>query len=175
VIYYIKMVNYEQGKIYKLISNHTTNIYIGSTCNEYLSNRKSSHCFKYRQWIMNKNKQHYVTSFDIIKYGDCQIILIENFPCNSKEELEARERYWIEKLNCVNKYIPTRTQKEYWEDNKVLKKEINARYRKKNVDFLKRKVQCECGCYIVNNQLKRHQTTNKHILLMNKINNKNNI
>jgi hypothetical protein len=37
---------------------------------------------------------------------------LEKYPCKSKGELEARERYWLEDTeNCVNKQIPTRTQK----------------------------------------------------------------
>lgn len=48
--------------------------------------------------------------------GDYDIILLEDYPCNSKNELHSRERYYIE-LNIsivVNRCIPTRTEKEYW-------------------------------------------------------------
>jgi hypothetical protein len=39
--------------------------------------------------------------------------LIEDYPCESKYELESRERYHIENTKCVNKNIPTRTLLEY--------------------------------------------------------------
>ena len=38
---------------------------------------------------------------------------MKSFPCNTKLELEKRERYYIENFECVNKSIPTRTKKEY--------------------------------------------------------------
>jgi hypothetical protein len=42
--------------------------------------------------------------------------LIENYPCHSKEELETRERYWIDLYEnlCVNIVVPTRTVKEMY-------------------------------------------------------------
>jgi len=46
--------------------------------------------------------------------------LIEDFSCKRSEELHARERYWIENTECVNKNIPTRTDKEYYQDNKEI-------------------------------------------------------
>jgi hypothetical protein len=43
-------------------------------------------------------------------------------------ELNARERWWIENNECVNKYIPTRTDKEYYEAHKEKIKEIPEIY-----------------------------------------------
>ena len=37
------MVNYQLGKIYKLVDNTNGNIYIGSTCLPYLSSRLAGH------------------------------------------------------------------------------------------------------------------------------------
>jgi hypothetical protein len=34
------------------------------------------------------------------------IILLETYPCNSKSELESRERWWIENNSNVNRYAP---------------------------------------------------------------------
>ena len=58
--------------------------------------------------------------------------MIEDFQCNSKNELEKRERYWIETLKPeLNKYIPTRTKKEsfkiYYEEHK---EELNKKHKK---------------------------------------------
>jgi hypothetical protein len=49
---------------------------------------------------------------------DFSIILIEDFPCERREHLLARERWWIDNSDCVNKNLPTRTNKEYYQDNK---------------------------------------------------------
>ena len=53
------------------------------------------------------------------KYGidNCEIVWIEDYPCERKEQLTARERYYIENINCVNKLIPGRTNHEYYEAN----------------------------------------------------------
>ena len=59
-----------------------------------------------------------MTSLQIFDNNNYDIILIENYPCERKDELHARERYYIESLKCVNKVIPTRTDREYVEANK---------------------------------------------------------
>ena len=101
--------NYSLGKIYKIVGNQTEDVYIGSTCQKHLSTRLSGHKATYNTWL--KGKSNYTTSYELIKYDDVQIILIENCPCNDKYQLEARERHHIENNKCVNKTIPTRTQR----------------------------------------------------------------
>ncbi len=130
------MPDYTKGKIYKLICNETSKIYIGSTC-QSLCKRYGDHVAQYKYW-KNTNK-NYVSSFKLIIDGNCDIVLIENYSCNNKEELHARERYWIEQYDCVNKIIPTRTQHEYRNDNiDKIKEYDNDRYhneRKLNNDY----------------------------------------
>ena len=109
------MIDYKNGKIYKIISDYTDKCYIGSTC-QLLSARFANHkhCSKH----YDPDKNHFRTSSILFEYNDVQIVLIENYPCKNKEELHARERYWIENLECVNKVVPTRTHKQYYEENK---------------------------------------------------------
>jgi len=78
--------------------------------------RLSGHIKNYK--VTLNHGRRYITSHNILKYGDAQIILIEDFPCENRYQLEARERYHIENTKCVNKIIPTRTSKEYHEQNK---------------------------------------------------------
>lgn len=47
------------------------------------------------------------------------MVLIENYLCKDKHELEARERYWIENTECVNSYLPTRTYSEWYATNRT--------------------------------------------------------
>ena len=77
----------------------------------YIKNRFPNINFKRYE----NGKGSYVTSFEILKEGEIDIILIENYPCKSKEELLKRERYWVERLKCVNKALPIRSKKEYRE------------------------------------------------------------
>jgi hypothetical protein len=101
-------MDYKNGKIYKIVDKTNGNMYIGSTCQKTLAQRFSQHKSNYRL----KNRV-YTSSFEIIKNGNCEIVLIENYPCDNKDELHARERYYIEISNCVNKVIPIKNIKNY--------------------------------------------------------------
>ena len=118
------MVNYNNGKIYKIApvsGGEEGDIYVGSTTKQYLSQRMDSHRCQYKQYKLGKH--HKTTSFDLFdKYGldNCQITLIESVDANSRDELIARERYYIQSQDCVNKNIAGRTHKEYYQDNKEI-------------------------------------------------------
>jgi hypothetical protein len=43
-----------------------------------------------------------MSSFEVMENKDYDIILIEDFPCNSKDQLFARERYYTNEIECVN-------------------------------------------------------------------------
>ena len=97
------MTNYKNGKIYKITSGDK--LYIGSTT-QSLSQRLGGH---------KSSKKHggHCSSFEIINNTDCQITLIELYPCNSREELLARERYHIDKNpQCINKCVPILSNEE---------------------------------------------------------------
>ena len=162
---------YSKGKIYKIISPHTDKCYVGSTiqplCNRLALHRKHFDKKKY-------------SSREIMKLGDYKIILIENYPCNSKEELNKREQYFIDTLDCVNRFkaFITEEQKqeriknykiEYRkrERTKQLEKEYNKEWRKKNRDKInensRQKIKCECGSITTKNNIYRHKKSQKHI------------
>ena len=117
------MVNYENGKIYKIeaLNGDAGDIYIGSTAQPFLSYRMSSHRSGYKIWKDGKGPK--VTSYILFdKYGieNCSITLIENVNATSSDELRAREAYHIKSLECVNRCMPLRSRKENsrtWYDN----------------------------------------------------------
>jgi len=121
------MVNYKDGKIYKIVDNTNGNIYIGSTCCKLLCQRLRQHKNDYNRFINGKKND--MSSFVIIKNNDYYIELIENYPCDSKDELHKRERHFIKTLKCVNRSIPTRTRKEWKTDNKETLFIKNKEYR----------------------------------------------
>ena len=41
-----------------------------------------------------------------------KMLLIEEYPCETKQELLWRERFWIDNNNCINKYKPIITKEE---------------------------------------------------------------
>jgi len=172
------MPDYQNGKIYEIINDQTDERYIGSTT-VFLSKRMVQHRSKYNKYLKNGIKQY--TSCNILKYDSAKIVLIENFPCNSSFELHARERHWINISKCVNKNLPCRTNKEYYEDNKQkIKqyyednkqkiKEYKKKYYEDNKEKIKEekreKITCECGSEITRRCLARHKKSQKHINLM---------
>lgn len=134
------MVNYSNGKIYKIepINGEEGDIYIGSTTKVYLSQRLDTHRSNYKGFL--RGEIRLITSFNLFnKYGveNCKIILLELVNVNTKDELLAREAHYIKTLNCVNKVIPLRTDKEYKEDNIEHIKKYNKEYRENNKDKIK--------------------------------------
>jgi hypothetical protein len=123
------------GKVYKLISNNTDDIYIGSTVQK-ISSRKAGHKKDYKNFL-NGKRQGGCMSFKIIEQGDVDIILLENVICNSITELKDRERYWIENTLCINKNIPNQTRKEWYQKNKELYSIKNKEWRTNNPDYFK--------------------------------------
>ena len=108
------MTNYEKTKIYKIESLLGDKIYIGSTAKEYLSQRFQQHKTAYKGWKNGKGGR--VTSYELFDlYGieNCSIVLIEACPCESKDAKNAKESHYIRTMDCDNKVIPNRTQKEY--------------------------------------------------------------
>ena len=124
------MPDYSKGKIYKIVSDNIEGTYYGSTA-DTLWSRFGKHNSKFRAW--KKGSKEYYTSYKLIEAGNAKIFLVENYPCNSKIELKARERFYIENNDCVNKCIPNRTLKEYYQDNKEKFKE----YRQTNKEKIK--------------------------------------
>ena len=81
------MVNYQDGKIYQLINDVNSKVYIGSTC-QTLCKRMSCHR-SYGKGLINKSPI-YLAMHDI-GVEHFRIILIQEAPCQSKEELLAIE------------------------------------------------------------------------------------
>ena len=178
-------LNYNNGKIYKIINLKNEVIYIGSTAQEKLCKRFSTH--KHRG---NGNK----------------IVLLELYPCSCKEELVKKEQEVIEQydnlLNQVRAYrveeYKQEQNKEYYkkyfeknrdkiklyrDNNKEKIKEYLKQYREntgynkeyyeenknKILEQNKVKILCECGCEITQGYLSAHKKTKNHIKLMENI------
>jgi len=141
------MVNYQEGKVYKIIPNTDNDIcYVGSTCKKHLSQRMNKHKSSYKSW---KDGKYYkkTSSYELFeKYGfeNCRIELLELVPCNSKNELTKKEGEYIRSLNCVNKIIPGRTKKEYQKKQHI----------------------CYCGSITLHKDRFRHKKSKKHIEFM---------
>ena len=128
------MVNYANGKVYKIESSLGDKIYIGSTTKAQLSQRMTAHRCSYKRWKAG-TQTTITTSFLLFEeYGveNCQIVLLEDCPCESKDQLSAREAHYIRTLACVNKLIPLRTEAEWYQDNRDEILEQRKTYREAN-------------------------------------------
>jgi group I intron endonuclease len=122
--------NYENGKIYKIVNDVDDEIYIGSTT-QPLSKRMVQH----RSMSKLKPDRKIYEHFHKLGVNQFKIILIENYPCQSRNELDRRERYFIELLKAeLNKQIPTRTDKEYYECNKTKISQQKKEWKAKNIE-----------------------------------------
>ena len=138
------VVDYSLGKIYKIKSKKTKNVYIGSTCRE-LCIRFKDHKNNYNRFVNKKIDKMCITSGKIFEYGvdDAYIELIENYPCKNRAELLKREGEIIKDVKkCVNSvnphnarsYIKTKENKKIKEENSEL-----IELYKKNTDNLELK------------------------------------
>lgn len=84
---------YQNGKIYKIVSNYTDEVYIGSSAQKYLSMRMRQHRDEFKLWKKDSTKRKYISSFEILKYDDARIVLVENYPCESKDQLRQQEEH----------------------------------------------------------------------------------
>lgn len=167
---------YQRGKIYKIISPHTEKIYIGSTTKPTLAQRLAGHTRHYKNYLAGKH--NYVTSFEILQQLEYKIVLIESFPCNSRDELLACEQRHIDLAgkSCANKHkaFTGLTEREYnqqynaqyYEENCEEIKQKTAQYRKENKDKIsqwqKQKHTCPCGGQYTSVHKTHHEKSIKH-------------
>ena len=186
--------DFSKSLIYKLCSNDTDikDIYVGSTTS--FKHRKAAHKNSSNN---EKNKDYNSYVYKFIRenggWANWDMILVESYPCKSSLDLHKREREIIEELkSTLNKHIPTRTEKEYYDDNKerLLEKqkkyyeenkdtilernkeyyednkdkilEEKKEYYKENKDKINEKMTCECGSIFRKSDKARHLKTKKH-------------
>jgi hypothetical protein len=112
------MVDYKKGKIYEIVCRNTGRRYIGSTVMP-LVKRLATHRSKCHRKIAGGS-----SSKIIIEGGDFYINLLEDCPCDNREQLLGKEREWYNKTECVNIRRPLLT------DTEKQRLEYFAAYRK---------------------------------------------
>ena len=153
------MPDYSKGKIYRIVCNQTNEQYIGSTTQtlaQRLTTHKSTHSISRPS-----------SSQQIIERGNYAIVLIDECPCENKNQFERRERYFIETMDCINKVIPTRTIKEYYEANKEQISEYHRAHYQANREQLAEKQHTyrEANKEQISEYHRAHYQSNKERLL----------
>ena len=156
-------MDYKNGKIYRVVCSETDRQYIGSTCSTLV---KRLYC--------HKKKSNDCMTKDFI---NPKIFLIEDYPCDRKEQLLMRERYFMESMDCVNfkRSIVTKEEKlkekrEYHQTNKETILNQKKEYYKKNKDQIdqKHKEYNEKNKLKVKQYRKEYQEKNKELISQKK-------
>jgi len=182
------MVNYKNSSIYKLCCKDTDikDIYVGSTTN--FKRRKTQHkssCNKQGNIAYNNYVYQFIRENG--GFNNWDMVEICKYSCDNKRELHTEERRHLELLGAkLNKVIPSRTKKEYYENNKqeiaVYQKEYrknnkqeiaeqNKQYRKNNKEIINKKkrvkTDCKCGGKYTHDNKSRHFKSKKHLEYIN--------
>ena len=120
---------YLNGKIYKIVclDENDDRQYIGSTFIS-LEKRLQKHKNDKKEYEEGKDYSGNCASYQILH--NCEIQLIEDYPCDSEVELKKREQYHINNNECINiiRSYGRKTNCEY-----------NKKYREKHKEKLKQK------------------------------------
>jgi len=143
---------YKKGFIYRIRGNDKT--YIGSSTCKTIAHRLAKHKSAYK-FFQSHNKGGFCTSYHCLDDPNCYIELLEKFPCNDRDELRKRERYWQElETNRINNRNAFITEEER-ENNLKLYREANREYYK-----LKAKEQREREKLKYNNEIIKIENKN---------------
>ena len=118
------MTNYNNGIIYAIISESNNLCYVGHTV-QGIKTRLGKHLTDFKGYMGELNAyRNYRASFDILIQDDYKIILLQDYPCSCKKEIEKQEAKWIFKMSAVyevtNKNLPAKLGYEDLEDIKNL-------------------------------------------------------
>lgn len=161
---------YKNGKIYQLVNDVDSKVYVGSTTST-LTKRKSEH----KNDAKIQTERRVYKHLNTVGWDNVKIVLIETYPCNSKDELNARERHWILKIKPeLNKNLPCRTVKEYYTDNTedILEKQKEYRETNKEVIADKQKDYYDANKEVIAQQKKEYYEANKEVIARKYVANK---
>lgn len=132
-------IDYSNTIIYKLCCKdiNITEIYVGHTTD--MRKRKNKHksvCYNEKAKGYNCNIYQFIRANGGFQNWD--IIEIERFEAIDGNDARKRERYWVEELKAtLNMVIPSRSGKEWEEDNKEKRFQQAKEYVKNNEDKIK--------------------------------------
>jgi hypothetical protein len=169
------MPDYSKSKIYQIISpSEPSIVYYGSTTTSLVRRMAQHKC----EFARNKR---WCSSFEVFKNGDALILLVEEFECKTREELNKKEGEYILNNNCVNKQIAGLTPSRYYELNKekikaksMLYYETNKnkaletakKYRESNKETIRKKEQeynsKKAICEICQKEMRRDSLLRHH-------------
>lgn len=153
---------YKSATIYKLTNTVDDATYISGTCST-LKRRKAFH----KKMAAIETDNDMLNHMTAVGWDNVRIVLVECWPCASKQELDARVAYWInEKRPTLNTKIhagckvdstpPKITIRKRCPHNKEVShcKECRPNITAKHV--------CSCGTIVQRRSLRQHLKSKKH-------------
>ena len=136
------MVNYSNGKIYKIVCTlpNIDDIYVGGTAKPKLSDRMCCHIYEAKGSKWNFKLYKFMRLHGIQNF---KIELLEEYSCQSRKELGVREQYWMDILKpSLNSMPATSHRKEVCRryDSKPESKAKARAYRLANKETIYEKV-----------------------------------
>lgn len=128
-------INIMNCKIYKIYCNH--DVYIGYTSKD-LNERLNRHYRHYKSY--KEGKMNFISVFFIFdKYDkkDIKIECIEEFNIITKKDALQKESYYLQTINCVNKYknhTKEENNKKWHIENIERARELDRKWKEQNRD-----------------------------------------
>ena len=134
-----KVIDYSETCFYKICCKdlEIANVYVGHTTN--FKCRKSNH-MRNCNTETRPHYNQYVYKFirENGGWNNFDMILIERIRCDDKLDALRKEGEYVELLNArLNCQIPSRTIKQWVEDNKERYTQLQQEYRENNRDWIK--------------------------------------
>ena len=188
IFIYINVSNmnkYQFGVSYKITSNKNTETYIGSTTMDIETRLIKHKCDAKQRPHLSK----FFTFMNEHGRDDFDIDIVEEYPCETKEQLEKREGEIIREMGTLNQRKAGRTRKEYkqefaeylkvfarenkkkWrtenrehyvEKERGYKKTYREKYKEELKEKTSTKVECECGGHYTMSHKAEHIQSKKH-------------
>jgi hypothetical protein len=162
--------------IYTITSPDGSEVYVGSSTQLYLSNRKAHHRSDYKRH--NLGQAGRCKSYDLFDrhgFENCRWEVIEILNESTKEQKLLRERHWIEAIGTLGQNRPVINEEEkkqlkhesykrlYAEKPEVFKAQSKA-YYEATQEERKEVHQCECGGQWTGVHKNRHLLSRQHRL-----------
>ena len=175
LVYVGHTTNFDKRKnSHKSICNNEKNVYYNSKL--YLMMRNNGgwddfKMFEVEKYPCKDRREAERRENEVMKELKANMNTIKSF--RAKDEKQEYNREYMKVYNKINKLNLLEEKKVYYSENKENLKEqmkiYNKKHYEKNKEKHKEKITCECGCEITKLYLKKHQTSKKHIELINQI------
>ena len=117
------------------------------------------------------SKKHGYPVYNYIRenggWDNWDMVQVAEVNAKDKRELHATERRYVEQLGAtLNRQVPTKTRKQYYDDNrdKIVAhvKQYYQDHKAERRAYLDAVIECECGLTSTRSHMSRHQRTQRH-------------